>query len=146
MCVPAVYWSGTDGIPQYTTVSVHRGIRLKTVGFTCTRITHTRGRYGVTGDRYSVIQSHPWCDLCYTLRILIFVIGWYMILALIWSWTSVDHILHLTYHDELMIEWDTPVPRWYNSTVQCDGASGTRECCQILRWTVWTDMTISHSL
>ena len=51
----------------YIMVLVHHGIRLKTVGFTCTCITHTYGRCDVTGDRYSVcytlatIQEHIWC-------------------------------------------------------------------------------------
>jgi hypothetical protein len=39
----------------------------KTMGQTHTHTTCTCDRYSVTGGRYSVIQSQPWCDLCYTL-------------------------------------------------------------------------------
>jgi hypothetical protein len=61
-----MYFSSINIFMHGTMVS-HRSIGLKTVGFTCTCITHTCGGYGVTGDRYSVTQSHPRCDPCYTL-------------------------------------------------------------------------------
>src|SRR5882672_9442302 len=35
-----------------------------------TVVTKPNPRYGVTGDRYGVRQSHPWCDPCYTLGVL----------------------------------------------------------------------------
>ena len=54
---------------HYTTVLVHRSIGLKTMGFTCSCIACTCGRYSVTGDRYGVTQSHLQCDPCYTLAL-----------------------------------------------------------------------------
>jgi hypothetical protein len=64
-CEQYIYiYACTCGISErywrYTTVLVHRGIGLKTVGFTCTRITRTCGRYGVTGDRYGVTRVTPY--------------------------------------------------------------------------------------
>jgi len=53
----------------FTMVSVHHGVRAKTVGQTCTCVTHTCDRCGVKGGRYGVTQSHLQCDLCYTLGI-----------------------------------------------------------------------------
>ena len=46
----------------FTTVSVHHGVRAKTVDQTCTCITCTCDRCGVKGGRYGVTQSHLQCD------------------------------------------------------------------------------------
>jgi len=54
---------------QFTAVSVHHGVRAKTVGQTRTCVTCTCDRCGVTGGRYGVTQSHPRCDPCYTLNL-----------------------------------------------------------------------------
>jgi hypothetical protein len=54
----------------FTAVSVHRGVRAKTTGQTCTRITCTCDGCGVTGGGYGVTQSQPRCDPCYTLPLL----------------------------------------------------------------------------
>ena len=43
VCAPMVYQNGTDSIPWYWYTMVNCGIWLKTVGFTCTHITCTRG-------------------------------------------------------------------------------------------------------
>src|ERR1700678_627783 len=50
--------------------AVYRGDEAKPSVQTCTCVHRTCNRYGVTGDRYGVRQSHPWCDPCYTLVIL----------------------------------------------------------------------------
>ena len=66
----------------YTTVLVHHGIGLKTVGFTCTCITHTCGRCGATGDRYGVTQSHHLCiyslmnDILCPNNTIAFIVAW----------------------------------------------------------------------
>src|SRR5271168_3152843 len=48
--------------------AVYRGDEAKPSVQTCTCVHCTCNRYGVTGDRYGVRQSHPWCDPCYTLH------------------------------------------------------------------------------
>src|ERR1700678_3536439 len=47
--------------------AVYRGDKAKPSVQTCTCVHRTCNRYGVTGDRYGVRQSHPRCDPCYTL-------------------------------------------------------------------------------
>src|ERR1700678_3265359 len=47
--------------------AVYRGDEAKPSVQTCTCVHRTCNRYGVTGDRYGVRQSHPRCDPCYTL-------------------------------------------------------------------------------
>src|ERR1700678_2705413 len=47
--------------------AVYRGDEAKPSVQTCTCVHRTCNRYGVTGDRYGVGQSHPRCDPCYTL-------------------------------------------------------------------------------
>src|ERR1700678_2014992 len=48
--------------------AVYRGDEAKPSVQTCTCVHRTCNRYGVTGDRYGVGQSHPRCDPCYTLQ------------------------------------------------------------------------------
>src|SRR5271168_3741939 len=50
--------------------AVYRGDKAKPSVQTCTCVHRTCNGYGVTGDRYGVGQSHPWCDPCYTLSTL----------------------------------------------------------------------------
>src|SRR5271168_4161079 len=50
--------------------AVYRGDEAKPSVQTCTCVHRTCHRYGVTGDRYGVRQSHPRCDPCYTLATL----------------------------------------------------------------------------
>jgi hypothetical protein len=56
MHAPAVY----HGVNILRFMIENRGFHLHPLTCTC-------DRYGVTGDRYGVTQSHPRCDLCYTL-------------------------------------------------------------------------------
>jgi len=55
----------------FTAVSVHHGVKAKTVGQTRTHTTCTCDRCSVTGGGYGVTQSHLQCDPCYTLMALI---------------------------------------------------------------------------
>jgi len=43
----------------FTTVSVHHGVRAKTMGQTHTCVTHTCDRCSVKGGRYSVTHVTP---------------------------------------------------------------------------------------